>query len=110
MDEAGPSGRLVVSGHAVSPRLYLLVFLALLALTLTTVAAAFQDLGPLNTPVALGIAVLKALLVVLYFMHVRWSRPLTWIVAAAAFLWLALLVGGTLVDVLSRSWIPAPPV
>jgi cytochrome c oxidase subunit 4 len=97
-------------GHIAPVRLYLAVFAALLALTAATVAAAFVDLGALNTPAAIAIAVFKAILVILYFMHVRWSPRLTWIVAGAAFLWLALLVGGLLVDYLSRPWLGSTPV
>ena len=103
-------GEMHAGGHIAPVRLYLAVFAALLVLTATTVAVAFVDLGPLNTPAALVIAVVKALLVIVYFMHLRWSPRLTWLVAGAAFLWLALLVGGLLVDYLSRSWLGSIPV
>jgi len=103
-------GEIHAGGHIAPVGLYLAVFTALLVLTATTVSVAFVDLGALNTPAAIAIAVVKALLVILYFMHVRWSPRLTWIVAGAAFLWLALLVGGLLVDYLSRPWLGAVPV
>jgi cytochrome c oxidase subunit 4 len=103
-------GDLRAGGHIAPVGLYLAIFVALIVLTTATVAIAFVDLGPLNTPVAIAIAVIKAILVILYFMHVRWSPRLTWIVAGAAFLWLALLVGGLLVDYLSRPWLGDGPV
>lgn len=91
-----------MSEHVVSPHTYLGVFLALMVLTLVTVAASRLDLGPLNTPVALGIAVGKALLVILFFMHVKYSSRLIWLVVAAAFFWLFHLVAGTTADYASR--------
>jgi cytochrome c oxidase subunit 4 len=87
----------------VSIRTYALVFLALLVLTGLTTAIAFLDLGgSINTMAALAIAVGKALLVILYFMHVRYSDRLTWVFAAAGFFWLLILIGGTMDDVLTR--------
>jgi cytochrome c oxidase subunit IV len=87
----------------VSIRTYALVFLALLVLTGLTTAIAFLDLGGgINTTVALAIAVGKALLVILYFMHVRYSDRLTWVFAGAGFFWLLILIGGTMDDVLTR--------
>ena len=84
-------------------RTYALVFLALLVLTGLTTAIAFLDLGgSINTMVALAIAVCKALLVILYFMHVRYSDKLTWVFAAAGFFWLLILIGGTMDDVITR--------
>lgn len=84
--------------HIVPVRTYLAVFFTLLVMTGVTVWAAGQDFGHLNTLVALGIAIFKATLVVLYFMHVKYSSRLTQIVVGAAFLWLGLLVVGTLSD------------
>jgi cytochrome c oxidase subunit 4 len=96
-------------GHAVLPVWkYLAVYAALLALTTTTVAAAYVDLGPMNNVVAVGIAGLKALLVVLYFMHVRWSGRLIPLVAFAGFLWLIYLIAGTLADYLTRGMLGVP--
>ena len=87
----------------VSIRTYALVFLALLVLTGLTTAIAFLDLGgSINTMVALAIAVCKALLVILYFMHVRYNDKLTWVFAAAGFFWLLILIGGTMDDVITR--------
>jgi cytochrome c oxidase subunit 4 len=92
--------------HLVSRRTYYQVFAALLGLTGITVAVAFLNLGPLNTLVALTIAVVKALLVVLIFMHVRYSSRLTGVVVAGGVFWLLLLIALTMSDYLTRSWLP----
>ena len=100
------SGREAVSGHHVVPlRVYLSIFAALLVLTGATVAVARIDLGVLNNVVALGIATLKAVLVVLWFMHVKYSSRLTWVFVAAGFFWLFLMLAGTMHDYLSRHWL-----
>jgi cytochrome c oxidase subunit IV len=92
-------------GHVLSVKLYAVIFAALIALTLTTTGVAFINLGAnLNAVIALAIAVLKALLVILYFMHARYSSRLTWVFAAAGFFWLMILIGGTMDDVLTRNW------
>ncbi len=87
-----------MSTHVVPLRTYFTIFGALMAGTALTVFIAFQDLGPMNTVVALTIAAIKALLVVLYFMHVKYSSRLTWVFAAAGFLWLVLMIGLTMAD------------
>ena len=89
-------------------RTYVLIFAALLLLTAATTAIAFRDLGPLNNLAALGIAVVKATLVVLYFMHAKGSPRLTKLVIAAALVWLVLLIALTLGDYLSRGWLGVP--
>lgn len=86
--------------------MYYAVFAALIVGTALTVAVAFVDLGALNNVVMLTIAVTKATLVVLYFMHVRWSTRLTWVVAASGFFWLLILFGLTMQDYLTRGWVP----
>ena len=91
-----------------SPKLYFLVFATLIVLTGVTVWVAYLDLGPLNTVVALTIAVCKTLLVILYFMHVRYSSRLTWVFASAGFFWLAILLAFTMSDLRTRGWL-APP-
>jgi cytochrome c oxidase subunit 4 len=88
--------------HVVPVATYVGVFLALLVLTALTVAAARVDLGALNTPVALAIAVVKALLVILFFMHVKYGPRLNALVIAAAVFWLFHLVVGTVVDYYAR--------
>ena len=93
-----------MSGHVAPKRLYYLVFLALIVGTVLTVAVAKFDLGPLNNIVMLTIACTKALLVVLFFMHVRWGTRLTWVVAASGFFWLLILFVLGMSDYLSRGW------
>jgi cytochrome c oxidase subunit IV len=88
--------------HLVPVRIYLTIFGLLMVLTATTVAVSFIDLGPFNTLVAILIAVTKMMLVILYFMHVRYSSRLTWAVIAGGFFWLALLLLLTLGDYLTR--------
>jgi cytochrome c oxidase subunit 4 len=88
--------------HGDSLPAYLTVFGALIVLTATTVGVAFLDLGVMNNVVALGIATIKASLVVLYFMHVRGSSPLTKVAIASGILFFAILVGFTLSDTLTR--------
>jgi cytochrome c oxidase subunit 4 len=86
--------------------MYYAVFAALMVGTALTVGVAFIDLGAMNNVLMLGIAITKATLVVLYFMHVRWSTRLTWVVAASGFFWLLILFGLTMTDYLSRGWVP----
>ena len=78
--------------HVVPVKVYLGVFLALCVLTVTTVAVTGYDFGPFNLIVALGIAVTKATLVVLYFMHARYSPKLTGVVIASSIAFFAILV------------------
>ena len=93
------------AGHVAPKSMYYMVFLALLVGTGLTVAAAFVDMGPMNNVVMLTIAIIKATLVVLFFMHVRWSTRLTWVVAASGFFWLLILFGLTMQDYLTRGWV-----
>ena len=90
---------------ATSRRTYVVIYLALLALLAATIIASRFNLGPLGLAIAIGIAVVKALLIMLYFMHVRFSSRLTWIFASAAFFWLAILIGLVMTDYLSRGWL-----
>lgn len=94
-------------GHAhIAPAsMYFAVFAALIVGTVLTVAAAKVDMGLLNNVVMLLIACTKATLVILYFMHVRWSSRLTWVVAMAGFFWLLLLFA-VIGDYISRGWVP----
>jgi cytochrome c oxidase subunit 4 len=94
-----------MSGHVAPKSMYYGVFGALMAGTALTVAVAFIDLGALNNVLMLGIAMTKALLVILFFMHVRWSTRLTWVVAASGFFWLLILFGLTMQDYLTRGWV-----
>ncbi len=99
-----------MSEHIVSKKIYFAIFGALMVLTAITVFAANVDPGSekLNTIVALAIAVTKAMLVILFFMHVRYSSRLTWVVVAGGFLWLLIMVGLTMSDYLSRGLLIYP--
>ena len=93
--------------HVVGVGLYLAVFIALLVLTGLTVWSARHDFGALNTPVAMGIAVVKATLVILFFMHVKYSSRLVQLVVACAFVWLSIMIVGILHDYYSPRVTPA---
>jgi cytochrome c oxidase subunit IV len=93
-----------MSGHIASTRIYYAVFFALIIGTVLTYLAALVDFGAFNNVVMLAIAVAKAALVILFFMGVRWSSRLTWVVAASGFVWLLILFGITMSDYLSRGW------
>ena len=89
-------------------RTYVMVAFALVVLTLATIGASYLPLGPWHSAVALAIAAAKALLVVLFFMNVRRSGPVTKIVIIVALFWFGILVMGTLDDYLTRSWLSLP--
>ncbi len=91
-----------MSGHISPKSTYYTIFGALMGLTLVTVTVAFINLGALNFPVAIGIAITKATLVVLFFMHVKYSSQLTKMFVAMAFFFLFILFGLTMTDYLSR--------
>jgi cytochrome c oxidase subunit 4 len=93
-----------MSEHIVPKRTYYLIFLALMICTGITVAVAFIDLGSFNSVVALTIAVVKATLVVLFFMHVKYSTRLTWAVVVGSVFWLGILLALTFSDYLTRPW------
>ncbi len=96
-----------MSEYIVQPRVYVAIFLALMVGTGLTVLAAFRDFpGPLNAVVALTIAVVKATLVILYFMHVRYSSRLIWLVIGSALFWLAIMFALTISDYWTRTWLP----
>lgn len=94
--------------HITPLSVYFGIFGALMVLTAITVAVAWVDLGSLNILVALGVAVFKATLVVLYFMHLKYSSKLTWIVVGAGVFWLAILLGLLMADYATRGWMPGP--
>ncbi len=97
-----------MSEHIVSPKMYILIFTALVVLTVTTVYAATVDLNEhyagLNVIVALVIATCKALLVVLFFMHAYYSTKRTQLIIIAGVFWLATMLFLTLGDYATRSW------
>src|SRR5437867_12587701 len=91
--------------HHITPLwIYIAVFSALAVGTLLTWYASTINLGWANTPIALVIATIKAVLVILFFMHLKYSTRLTWVVVIAAFLWLAMLFVLTFSDYLTRYW------
>jgi cytochrome c oxidase subunit 4 len=95
-----------MSEHIVQVKVYVMIFLALMAGTALTVWAGLHDFpGQLNVIIALTIAVIKATLVVLYFMHVRYSSRLIWVIFASAIFWLGILFALTLSDYWTRGWL-----
>src|SRR5262245_598610 len=97
-----------MSEHIISTKTYLAVCLALLGLTIVTIGPSYIELGPWNVILALGIAGVKATLIVLYFMHARYSASLTRLALVVAILWLGLLMVGTMDDFLTRGWLAVP--
>jgi cytochrome c oxidase subunit 4 len=96
-----------MSEHIVQLKVYVTIFLALLVGTALTVLAGLHDFpGKLNVIIALTIAVVKATLVVLYFMHVRYSSRLIWVVFTSALFWLVILFALTFSDYWTRCWLP----
>ena len=95
-----------MSEHIVSRKIYFAVFAALMVMTGITYAVALINFGneAINTIVALAVAVTKAVLVILFFMHVRYSSRLTWVVVVGGFFWLGIMIVLTLSDYLSRRW------
>jgi cytochrome c oxidase subunit IV len=94
--------------HVASIKSYTLVFLSLLALTLATTVVATIDLGAFNVVMALFIAVVKMILVALFFMHLRHSTILTKVVVGGGMLWLGILLVLSLSDFVTRGWLPVP--
>jgi cytochrome c oxidase subunit IV len=94
--------------HIVDKKTYFRVFAALMALLGATVVLAYIHLGELNTIAALTIAVIKATLIILYFMHVRYSSRLLWVFVGAGFFWLLILFALSFSDFLTRGWLPQP--
>jgi cytochrome c oxidase subunit 4 len=90
------------TGHIASQGLYFTIFAALMLLTALTVGVTYVDLGEANLFVAMGIAITKATLVVLFFMHLRWSSRLTHVAVIAALVFLAILASFTFADYLTR--------
>ena len=96
-----------MSEHIVPVRIYVTIFMVLLVGTALTVLAAFQDFPwYFNTIVAMTIAVTKATFVVLYFMHVRYSIRLVWVIVASALFWMGIMFALTFSDYWTRGWIP----
>ena len=87
-----------------SVKTYFTVGAALMALLALTVGVSFLNLGPFNVAAALGISILKALLIMMIFMEVRYSHPIVWLFAGASFLWLLIMVTLTVSDYFTRGW------
>jgi cytochrome c oxidase subunit 4 len=94
--------------HILPVRTYVTVYVALLVLLAATVGAAYIDLGRFNFTLTMIIAVAKAAMIMLIFMHVRYSDRLTWVFSSAAFLWLGILIALTLNDYFTRDWLNIP--
>ena len=90
--------------HIVGPKTYELILLALMVLTATTTGAAYLNMGVFNPIVALGIACLKAVLVILFFMHIRYSSRVMMLTVGAGFFTFLVLITMTLSDYISRNW------
>ena len=97
-----------MTSHVVPQKIYFIIFGLLMVLTIVTVWASVLDLGRMNVVVALTIAFTKATLVILYFMHVRYSSNLIRLTAGAGLLWLAIMMVIMLSDYLTRDWLPVP--
>jgi cytochrome c oxidase subunit 4 len=97
-----------MSQHIMPVRTNVQIFVILLVLLVATVVAAYLPLGALHFPIAMTIAVAKAVLIVLFFMHLRYSHRLTAVVSVAGFLWLGIMLALTLSDYLSRGWLNIP--
>ena len=95
--------------HKVAPvRTYVLIWAALIVLTISTVMISKIELGEYNFIVAMTIAVIKATLVILFFMHVKGSSSQMKLVVCAGFFWMAILLVFTMSDYVSRGWLPIP--
>ena len=94
--------------HVMTVRTSIIIFALLLLLLVATVAAAWLPLGSWHVPVAMTIATAKAVLIVLFFMHVLYSHKLTMIISVASFFWLAIMVFMTLNDYLTRDMLHIP--
>ena len=92
--------------HVVSRKTYIVVWVALMALMVLTAGLSRIDLGEWSTVVAMVIAVIKALLVILFFMHVRYEdQKITWVVVIAGFFWLGILLALSMTDYLIRGYL-----
>ncbi|HTX40278.1 MAG TPA: cytochrome C oxidase subunit IV family protein [Acidobacteriaceae bacterium] len=102
--DMGPSEPTHHEEHIVTPKVYLIVGASLLVFTATTTAVSYVDLGEFNAVVALAIACIKMSLVVLFFMHVKYSSKLTRLTVACGFFTFLVLITMTMTDYISRAW------
>ena len=94
-----------MSEHIVEKKTYYAVFGSLMVLLAATVGIAYVHLGKLNVIAAITIAFMKAILIILYFMHVRYSSRLIWIFVGAGFFWLGILFALSFADFFTRGWL-----
>jgi cytochrome c oxidase subunit 4 len=92
----------IAAEHVVSPAIYLTIFSALMVGTAITVWAAYQNFGVFNIIIAVGIATVKATLVVLFFMHARYASKRTQLIIVSGIFWLAIMLFMTLSDYITR--------
>ena len=97
-----------MSAHVLPKSTYYLIFFLLMVLTAITVAVAFVNLGSLNFPIAIAVAITKATLVVLFFMHVKYSSRMTKMVVGLAVFFLLVMLGLTMTDYATRDWFASP--
>src|SRR5262245_58228943 len=97
-----------MSEHIIPRKVYFTVFGALMVLLAATVGVAYIPLGELNVVAAMTIGVTKAVLIILYFMHVRYSFRLSWVWVGAGFFWLVIMFALTFSDYFTRGWLPVP--
>ena len=90
----------------VEPKVYVWTGMALLALLALTWAIAYVDLGPFNLIIALAVAITKAMLIALFFMHIKGSSRLLHLAAVAGVIWLLIMISLTLGDYSTRGWVP----
>ena len=93
-----------MSEHIIPARVYYVIFAILMVCTYLTWQIAYFDLGAFNSVAALAIAIFKAVLVILFFMHVKYSPRLTWVVVIGGVFWLGILLTLTMGDYLTRGW------
>jgi cytochrome c oxidase subunit IV len=92
--------------QVVQPKIYMRTCIALLALLALTWMIAYVDLGPFNLIVALAVAIAKAIVIALFFMHIKGSSHLLHLAAVAGVIWLLFLISLTLGDYYTRGWVP----
>ena len=97
-----------MSEYIVPPRTYFATWAALLLLLVATIVLAYLPLGPVNIVVATAIAFTKAILIVLFFMQVKYKKRITLVFVCAGLFWLAIMFTLTLGDYMTRSWLPRP--
>jgi len=97
-----------MSEHIIPRKVYFTIFGALMVLLAVTVGIAYIHLGELNVIAAMTIAVTKAVLIILYFMHVRYSSRLSWVWVVSGFFWLIIMFTLTFSDYFTRDWLPVP--